>query len=127
MDKKSLKYTDSHEWVESSGDERLVGITDHAQKMLGDIVFVELPQPGDTVTRGDELMTIESPKAAASIYAPISGEVVAVNEGLESGPERINSSPYKDGWILKLKPTQWEEESTQLLDYEKYQKLLEDE
>ena len=127
MDEKSLLYTESHEWVETSGDEVRVGITDHAQQMLGDIVFVEMPEVGKTVEAGDELLTVESPKAAASVYAPVSGEVIAINDELEGTPETINASPYEGGWLVKLKPTSFESEKGKLLDYEGYQKKLEEE
>ena len=83
MDEKSLLYTASHEWIEATGDVRRIGISDHAQHMLGDIVFVEMPAVGKKVGKGDEILTIESPKAAASVYAPVAGEIVEVNESLD--------------------------------------------
>jgi len=100
----SLKYTASHEWVLDNGDGTVtVGITDHAQELLGDVVFVELPEVGREVAKGDEFSLVESVKAASDIYAPVSGEVIAVNESLEDAPETLNESAYKDGWIAKLK------------------------
>jgi len=126
MDPKSLLFTESHEWVEGSGDERKVGITDHAQQMLGDIVFVELPQPGTTVSKGDEIVTVESPKAAASVYAPVSGEITAVNEALESAPETINGSPYGDGWLVAIKPSNIDAEAPAMMDKAAYEKKVEE-
>lgn len=100
----SLKYTASHEWVLDNGDGTVtVGITDHAQELLGDVVFVELPEVGREVAKGEEFSLVESVKAASDIYAPVSGEVVAVNESLEDAPETLNESAFKDGWIAKLK------------------------
>ncbi len=127
MDEKTLLYTKSHEWVEPGGEVRMVGISGHAQQMLGDIVFVEMPEAGTVVSAGDEILTIESPKAAASVYAPVSGEIIEVNENLESAPETINSSPTGDGWIVKIKPSAFESERGTLLDWEAYQKVMEEE
>ena len=97
------KYTEEHEWVQLSGDIATVGITNHAQESLGDIVFVELPSIGDSVVSGDEAAVVESVKAASEVYSPFTGEVVEVNEALEDNPELVNSSPYDDGWFFKLK------------------------
>lgn len=100
----NLKYTASHEWVLDNGDGTVtVGITDHAQELLGDVVFVEVPEVGKEVTQGEEFSLVESVKAASDIYAPVSGEVVAVNEALEDAPETLNESPYTEGWIAKIK------------------------
>ncbi|NVK40218.1 MAG: glycine cleavage system protein GcvH [Oceanospirillaceae bacterium] len=100
----SLKYTASHEWVLDNGDGTVtVGITDHAQELLGDVVFVELPDVGRDVAKGEEFSLVESVKAASDIYAPVSGEVVAVNEALADAPETLNESAFTDGWIAKLK------------------------
>jgi len=101
-----LKYLASHEWarVESDGTVT-VGITDHAQEALGDVVFVEAPEVGSTVNAGHEAGVVESVKAASDIFSPISGEVVAVNEALEEAPETVNGSPYDDGWFFKVKPS----------------------
>ena len=98
-----LKYATSHEWARLDGDIITVGITDHAQEALGDLVFVELPEVGDTVNAGDEAGVVESVKAASDIYAPVSGEVVEVNPALEDTPELINSDPYGEGWMYKIK------------------------
>lgn len=98
-----LKYAASHEWVRVEGDIAVVGITDHAQDALGDLVFVELPEVGDTVAAGDEAGVVESVKAASDIYAPVSGEVVAINEALSDAPETINTDPYHDGWMYKIR------------------------
>ena len=127
MDEKKLYYTDSHEWIEGEGEVRAVGISDHAQQMLGDIVFVELPAVGDEVKQGDEFLTVESPKAAASVYAPVSGEIVEVNEELEGSPEKINESPFEGGWLVKIKPADFDGEKSELFDYDGYQKKLEEE
>lgn len=99
----NLVYTESHEWITTDGDVRTVGITDHAQHMLGDIVFVELPEKGKKVKKGDELLVVESPKAAAEVYAPVSGEVVEINNAVEDEPNRVNQSPYEKGWLVKIK------------------------
>ena len=98
-----LKYATSHEWARLDGDIITVGITDHAQEALGDLVFVELPEVGDNVNAGDEAGVVESVKAASDIYAPVSGEVVAINPALEDTPELINTDPYGEGWMYKIK------------------------
>ena len=101
---KQLRYTEKHEWIALSDDGvATVGITDFAQGELGDIVFVELPQPGDTLVRAQAFGTIEAVKTVEDLYAPVSGEVVAVNTALQDEPTLINSSPYEDGWILKMR------------------------
>ena len=99
-----LKYATSHEWVRNEGDGTVtVGITEHAQDLLGDMVFVELPDVGDEISTGDDVAVAESVKAASDIYAPITGEVVAVNEDLEDSPELVNSDAFGDGWLFKVK------------------------
>ena len=99
-----LKYATSHEWVRNEGDGIVtVGITEHAQELLGDMVFVELPDVGDTVSTGDDVAVAESVKAASDIYAPVTGEVVEVNEDLEDSPELVNSDAFGDGWMFKVK------------------------
>ena len=101
-----LKYTVSHEWVnEESSDIVTIGITDHAQSLLGDVVFVELPEVGKAVSAGESFVVVESVKAAADVYAPLAGEVIAVNDALTTTPELVNSAPYKEGWLCKLKVT----------------------
>ena len=101
-----LKYASSHEWALLEEDGTVtVGISDHAQEALGDVVFVELPEVGDTLAAADEAGVVESVKAASDIYAPISGEVIATNPLLEDAPETVNADPYHDGWFYKLKPS----------------------
>jgi len=99
-----LKYVASHEWIRDEGDGVVtIGITEHAQDLLGDVVFVELPDIGANVAAGDDVGVVESVKAASDIYAPLSGEIVEINEALEDAPESVNSDPYSDGWFFKLK------------------------
>ena len=99
-----LKFLASHEWIRLSDDNIVVvGISDHAQEQLGDVVFIELPSIGDEVLSGDEAAVVESVKAASEVYSPFTGEVVGINEALEDNPELVNSSPYDDGWFFKLK------------------------
>ena len=98
-----LKFLDSHEWVKVDDNTVIVGISDHAQNELGEVVFVELPAIGDEFVSGDEAAVVESVKAASEVYTPISGEVIEVNDALEENPELINTSPYEEGWFFKLK------------------------
>jgi glycine cleavage system H protein len=98
-----LKYTKSHEWIRVEGDEATVGITDHAQDQLGDIVFVELPMIEDEVFQGKEAGVVESVKTAADIYSPVTGEVIAINEDLTTQPETVNEDPYEKGWLFKVR------------------------
>ena len=99
-----LKYAKSHEWAKDEGDGTItVGITDHAQEQLGDLVFVDLPEEGDSVQAGDDCAVVESVKAASDIYSPASGEIIAVNAALAESPEMVNESPYADGWLFKVK------------------------
>ena len=98
-----LKFLDSHEWVKVDDNTVIVGISDHAQNELGEVVFVELPAIGDEFVSGDEAAVVESVKAASEVYTPISGEVIEVNEALDENPELVNTSPYEDGWFFKLK------------------------
>ena len=122
-----LKYTREHEWLRKEADGIwTVGITEHAQELLGDMVFVDLPEVGSIVGAGDDCAVAESVKAASDIYAPISGEIVEVNEELQTSPELVNSEPYGDGWILKIKASD-ESEIDALLDADAYRALLEDE
>ena len=97
-----LKYTKEHEWVRIDGDTATFGISDHAQEALGDIVFVELPEIGRTVDAGEAYAVVESVKAVSDVYAPVAGEVIEVNEALESEPEHVNTDPYGSGWIAKV-------------------------
>lgn len=110
-----LKYTASHEWVKIEGDTATIGITDHAQSELGDVVFVDLPTPGRVVQKEESFGTVESVKTVSDIYAPISGEVLEVNPALGGQSELVNSDPYGDGWLVKLKITS-ETELSELLD-----------
>ncbi len=115
-----LKYASSHEWVRNEGDGTFtVGISEHAQELLGDMVFVELPEVGDAVDAGEDCAVAESVKAASDIYAPISGEIVAINEDLEDAPETVNSDAYGDGWLFRIKASD-ESELENLLDAEGY-------
>jgi glycine cleavage system H protein len=122
-----LKYANSHEWARLESDGTIVvGITDHAQDALGDIVFIELPEIGVEVTAGAEVAVVESVKAASDIYSPITGEVAEVNSGLEDQPELVNGSPYEDGWLFTVKVDS-SEDLSHLLDADGYQALVEDE
>ncbi len=118
-----LKYTKSHEWVRTEGDTATIGITDHAQDELGDVVFVELPEEGATFDAGESFGTVESVKAVSDLYTPVGGEVVEVNSTLEDAPEKINEDPYGGGWIVKLRTT----DETELLSPEEYEKVVEQE
>ena len=100
-----LKFLDSHEWIKVDDNTVIVGISDHAQNELGEVVFVELPAIGDEFVLGDEAAVVESVKAASEVYTPISGEVIEVNDTLEENPELVNTSPYEEGWFFKLKVT----------------------
>jgi glycine cleavage system H protein len=100
-----VRYTEDHEWARPGGDDVRVGIDDYAQDQLGDIVFVELPQVGDTFKKGEEFGTVESVKAVAELYMPVGGEVLRVNTGLETSPELVNTEPYGEGWMIEVKPT----------------------
>lgn len=122
-----LKYSKEHEWLRKEADgSYTVGITEHAQELLGDMVFVDLPDVGTTVSAGDDCAVAESVKAASDIYAPIGGEIVAVNDSLNDSPELVNSAPYGEGWIFKIKAND-EAEVEALLDATGYSALLEDE
>lgn len=116
---KNLKFTETHEWLDSSSDDMTIGITDHAQQLLGDMVYVELPQIGDEINAGDELGVLESVKAASDFYAPVSGVVVAINEQVNENPALVNSDPYGAGWLIKMRPNDLNEIS-ELLDDEEY-------
>lgn len=121
-----LKYASSHEWVRAEGNGvYTVGITEHAQELLGDMVFVDLPEVGRSVTAGEDCAVAESVKAASDIYAPISGEIVAVNGELESSPELVNSEPYGDGFLFQIKASD-EGELANLLDAAAYQASIDE-
>jgi glycine cleavage system H protein len=118
-----LQYTRSHEWVRREGETATVGITDHAQDELGDVVFVELPEVGAAFDAGEAFGVVESVKAVSDLYAPVGGEVVEVNGALEDTPEKINEDPYGDGWILKLRASG----EGDLLSAQEYEQFLEQE
>jgi glycine cleavage system H protein len=120
-----LRYTKSHEWIRSMDDGHIeVGITDHAQEMLGDMVFIELPEVGSTVSVGDDCAVVESVKAASDIYAPVNGEIVEVNSLLEDSPEMVNTGSYGDGWLFRMQQDD-AGELGELLDAEAYLELIE--
>ena len=122
-----LMYTREHEWLRREDDGSVsIGITDHAQEALGDLVYVELPEVGQDLDSGGDMAVVESVKAASDVYAPISGAVLAVNEELGDDPEKINSDPYGDGWIVRIKPSEEIDESA-LLAPNDYQTLLDEE
>ena len=121
-----LKFLSSHEWARLEDDGTVtVGISDHAQDLLGDIVFIELPEVGKEVEAEGDAAIVESVKAASDVYAPISGEIIEVNSALEEQPETVNGSPYDDGWFFKVKPTNVDEMSD-LLSPEEYSEVCED-
>ena len=121
-----LKFLSTHEWVLVEGNIATVGVSNHAQELLGDLVYVELPEQGSTIAAGDSVGVIESVKAASDTYAPLSGEVVEVNEELENAPEKINDDPYGDGWMYKI-ALEDPEESGDLLDAAAYSEVIADE
>ena len=122
-----LRYAKTHEWARREDDGTItLGITDHAQEMLGDLVYVELPEPGRTLSAEEEVAVVESVKAASDIYSPLAGEVTEVNEALSESPELINNDPYGDGWMIRVKPddeSDWEA----LLDADAYREIAESE
>lgn len=118
-----LKYTEEHEWVDVEGDIAVIGITDYAQSELGDLVHIELPQVGDTVTQMESFGTVEAVKAASDLYAPVSGTVVEVNTDLQDRPDLVNKDPYGAGWIIKVKLSD-PSELDRLLDAEKYKSMI---
>ena len=122
---KNLKFLDSHEWARDDDGVVTVGISNHAQELLGDIVYVELPQIGSSVSQKDGVAIVESVKAASDVYSPLTGEIVEINEKLSDNPEIINSSPYEDGWFFKVKP-QNINELDEMLDSDAYKKLSEE-
>ncbi len=119
----NLKYTKDHEWIRLEGEFGWIGITDYAQGELGDVVFVELPEAGKSVQQGSSFGTIEAVKAVSDLYAPISGEVVEVNQALKDTPEVVNKEPYEGGWMLKVKLSN-PEETARLMGAEEYKKLI---
>ncbi len=124
---KTLKFTDSHEWVRDNGDgTATIGISEHAQEMLGDVVFVDLPEVDSEIEAGDNFSLVESVKAASDIYAPVTGVIIEVNEDLEDSPELINEEPYEGGWIVKVKLAD-PEELNDLKDADEYHASIEEE
>ena len=121
-----LKYLSSHEWVLVEDKVATVGISDHAQELLGDLVYVELPEVGSSIAAGDSVGVVESVKAASDTYAPVSGEVIEINEELEGSPDRINSDPYGDGWMYRV-ALEDPEELEDLMDADAYSESIEDE
>ena len=124
--KTDVRYADTHEWARKEGDEIVVGISDYAQSTLSDIVYVELPEVGDVLDKGDMMCVVESVKAAGDVYVPMSGEIVDVNEDLEDTPELVNEDPFGEGWLARIKPSdmdEWDE----LLDVDAYKEVVEEE
>jgi glycine cleavage system H protein len=119
-----LRFTPDHEWARVEGDQIRIGITDYAQDALGDVVFVQLPEPGATVQAGDSFAEVESTKSVSDIYAPVSGTVVEINAELGDAPQRLNEDPYGDGWICVIRPADAGSLES-LLDADSYRKLIE--
>ncbi len=116
-----LLFTSEHEWLRKEEDGTVtIGITDHAQEALGDLVYVELPEVGQDVTSGGDMAVVESVKAASDVYSPVSGEVTAVNEVLADTPENINTDPYGDGWIVRIRPSDDAAETMTPMEYEEF-------
>lgn len=115
------KYTQEHEWVLEENGEVIVGITGHAAEELGDIVYLELPEVGETVSAGDAMGTIETVKAVEDLYVPVSGEIIAVNQDLIDTPEKVNESPYEDGWLIRVRPSG---DTVELLTAEDYDQMV---
>ena len=126
MIEKDLLYTKDHEWIKITGSTAIVGITHHAQELLGDVTFVELPEAGTDVAQNDPVSVIESSKAASDVYSPVTGTISEVNEALDAQPELVNESCYKDGWICKL-AIKDPSEAEGLMTAEQYEKFLESE
>jgi glycine cleavage system H protein len=123
----NLKYAETHEWVRFETDGTVtIGISDHAQQSLGDLVFIELPEKGQQFKVADQIGVVESVKAASDIFTPIAGEVIEVNDSLADAPELVNNSPYQDGWLLKLKPAE-NSNFVDLLTAEQYAEIIADE
>ncbi len=123
MSLEDLKFTKEHEWIKIEGDTGTVGISEYAQKELGDVVYVELPPIGDTFAKGDACSNIESVKAVNDIFTPVSGEIVDTNNALEDNPELVNQSPYEDGWIFKIR-IEDESELEDMMDSDMYEEYL---
>lgn len=119
----NLKYTNEHEWIRLDGDVAYVGITDYAQEQLGDIVFVDIPSEGETLKAGDTFGSIEVVKTVSDLFLPVAGEILEQNESLEDAPELVNTDPYGEGWLVKIKPEN-ADDINGLLDAEAYKKLI---
>ena len=117
-------YTKEHEWAKPSGDVVIIGISDYAQSQLHEIVYVELPKKDTNVNQGEAIGAVESVKAVSDFYSPITGTVVEINEALLDSPEKINSDPYDNGWIAKVKPSNWDTNVSKLMDAEKYKQHI---
>ncbi|MFK5985347.1 MAG: glycine cleavage system protein GcvH [Pseudomonadota bacterium] len=123
-----LKYTKSHEWIRKEEDgSYMVGITDHAQSLLGDMVFVELPEAGDEFEAGEECGAVESVKAASEIFCPITGEIIAINEDLEDSPELVNSDPFHAGWLYTIRPFNETSELEGVMEASEYEAIVHEE
>ena len=122
MDHKKFKFTKDHEWLNLQGDLAIVGITDYAQSQLGDIVFVEMPELSTNLTASESFGAIEAVKTVADLFAPVSGEVIEINDNLDSSPDLVNSDPYNEGWIGKLKIDN-SDEINELMNYDEYQEF----
>ena len=125
MDHKKFKYTKDHEWLNLQEDLAIVGITDYAQGQLGDIVFIEMPQVSTKIAASESFGAIEAVKTVADLYAPVSGEVIEINDNLDSSPDLVNSDPYNQGWIVKLKIDN-NDEINELMNYDEYQEYTVD-
>jgi glycine cleavage system H protein len=117
-------YTKEHEWAKPSGDVVIIGISDYAQSQLHEIVYVELPKKDTNVNQGEAIGAVESVKAVSDFYSPVTGTVVEINEALLDSPEKINSDPYDNGWIAKVKPSNWDTNVSKLMDAEKYKQHI---
>lgn len=124
--KSDLRYTKSHEWVKVDGDTVTMGVSDFAQSELGDVTYLELPEAGDSVSKGEPLGVIESVKAASDLYSPVTGEIVEANDQVIDAPESVNSSPYDDAWLVKIKVSD-SSEIDELMDSAAYEKFVEEE
>lgn len=118
----NLKYTKDHEWARAENGRYVIGVTDHAQSALGDVVYVELPKVGATLTAGGTFGTIESTKAVSELFAPVSGKVVKVNDALTGSPQHVNQDPYGQGWLVEVEPS--DSDTSHLMDVDAYTKLL---
>jgi len=123
MDHKKFKFTKDHEWLNLQEDLAIVGITDYAQSQLGDIVFVEMPELSTNLTASESFGAIEAVKTVADLFAPVSGEVIEINENLDSSPDLVNSDPYNEGWIVKLKIDN-SDEINELMNYDEYHEYI---